>query len=173
MVDVATTGVPAGLPRRLAALFYDSLLAVALAFIASFAMLPFTGGEAVPGSGPGLVGPVYHLAWPLVVFAYFGWSWTRSGQTLGLRAWRIRLETAAGGRIGWPAAAGRYLAGLALFWLACVGGWYLGHAASPLARAGAAALFVPLVLNFAWAAFDRDGRSLLDIAAKTRLRRAT
>jgi uncharacterized RDD family membrane protein YckC len=171
MADAETTGAPAVIFRRLAALLYDALPAVALAFIVSFAMLPLTGGEAILDSTQRFVGTLYHLLWPLAVFGYFGWSWTQSGQTLGLRAWRLRLETDAGGRIGWLAATRRYLLGMALFWLACVGAWYMGHAGSPLAAAAAAALLAPLVLNFAWIAFDRERRSLLDVVGRTRVRR--
>jgi uncharacterized RDD family membrane protein YckC len=161
----------AGLLRRLAALFYDLLLIIALAFVASFAILPLTGGEAIPASNQGLVGSLYHVAWPLLVFAYFGWCWTRSGQTLGMRAWRLRLETEPGRRLGWMAAAGRYLLGISLFWLACVGAWYLCAARSQLAQAGAATLVAPLVLNFAWIPFDRERRSLMDLVGRARMRR--
>lgn len=171
MVDDATTGAPAGLFRRLAALLYDLFPAVALAFAASFAMLPLSRGEAILDSTPDHLGVVYHAFWPLVVFAYFGWSWTRSGQTLGLRAWRLRLEREAGGRIGWLAAAGRYGIGLALLWSAGVGAWNLRAAATPLAVAADAALIAPLVLNFAWIVVDRQCRSLVDLAGRTRVRR--
>ena len=169
MGDESTKTSPAGLLRRLAALFYDFLLSVALAFAVSFAMLPLTRGQAFLPSAQGLVGHVYHAVWPLAVFAYFGWCWTRSGQTLGLKAWRMRLETGAGGRLGWSAAAGRYLLGVALFWLACVGAWYLWHTDHVIAAMGAAALVAPVVLNFAWIIFDREGRSLMDLATGTRV----
>ena len=33
------------------------------------------------------------------------------------------------------------------------------------------ALMAPLVLNFAWVPFDRERRSLIDVAARTRVRR--
>jgi len=41
------TGAPAGLYRRLAALLYDLLLAIAIAFVATAAMLPLTHAAAV------------------------------------------------------------------------------------------------------------------------------
>src|SRR6187551_568011 len=104
MDDESTTGEPAGLLRRLTAVLYDLLLVIALAFVATFAMLPLTGGEALLASTQGAIGYAYHVVVLLVVFAYFGWSWTRSGQTLGLKAWRIRLSTVEGGRPGWARA---------------------------------------------------------------------
>ena len=171
MGNKSTTGAPAGLLRRLAALCYDALLAIALAFIVSFAMLPLTRGEAILSATHGSVAHAYHALLALVVFAYFGWSWTRSGQTLGMRAWRIRLESAAGRRLTWTASLARFLLGAGLDWLAALGAWYLTRPASPDAHAGAAALLVPLVLNYAWTRFDAARRSLLDIAGRAYVRR--
>jgi uncharacterized RDD family membrane protein YckC len=171
MDQESTSGSPAGLLRRLAALFYDLLLMAALAATATFAMLPLTHGEALLGSTQGLAGRLYQVTWPLLVFAYFGWCWTRSGQTLGMKAWKFRLETEIGGRLRWSGAAQRFLLGAGLFWLACVGAWYLLTADSPLARAGAVTLLAPIAVNFAWIRFDREGRSVLDVVGRTRARR--
>jgi uncharacterized RDD family membrane protein YckC len=167
----STSGAPAGLLRRLAALLYDLLLMAALATVFTFAMLSLTHGEALLGSTQGLVGRLYQAAWPLVVFAYFAWCWTRSGQTLGMKAWQIRLEAEVGDRLRWSGAAQRFLLGAGLFWLTCVGAWYLWKAETSVARAGALALLAPVVFNFAWIRFDREGRSLLDVAVRTRIRR--
>jgi len=166
-----TTGTPAGLFRRLAALCYDALVAVALGFVATFAMLPLTRGEAILAATQGLVAHAYHALLVLLVFAYFGWSWTRSGQTLGMRAWRIRLETAAGRTLNWAETLVRFLLGAAIAWLATLGAWYLARPGSPVAHAGAAALLAPLAVNFAWIVFDRERRSLLDVAGRARVRR--
>jgi uncharacterized RDD family membrane protein YckC len=171
MDEKSTTGTAAGLPRRAAALFYDGLLVIALAFVTTFAMLPLTGGKALLVSSRGIIGHLYHAVLLLVVFAYFGWCWTRSGQTLGMRAWRIVLQDSAGRGISWAAAAARFLLGIGMLFLAVTGAWYLRAPGSPLARAGAAALLAPVVLDFAWIAFGRDGRSLLDLALGTRVLR--
>lgn len=164
-------GAPAGLLRRLAALFYDLLLAIALAFVATFAMLPLSRGEAILSSTQGFLGHAYHALLALLAFAYFGWSWTRSGQTLGMRAWRIRLEPAAGGRLTWTESLIRFLLGTGLAWLAAIGAWYLSRPGFPLGAAGAAALVAPLVLNYAWIPFDAERRSLQDLAGRARVRR--
>jgi uncharacterized RDD family membrane protein YckC len=79
MDQESTTGAPAGLFRRLAALLYDVLLAIAIAFIVTAAMLPLTHGEAILSATQGLVGHLYHAVLLLAVFAYFGSCWTRSG----------------------------------------------------------------------------------------------
>jgi uncharacterized RDD family membrane protein YckC len=167
----STAGAPAGLFRRLAALFYDLLLVIALGFIVTFAMLPLTRGEAVLSSTQGLVGHAYHALLAISVCAYFGWCWTRSGQTLGMRAWRIRLETAGGKRLNWADSLVRILLGAGLAWLAGLGAWYFARPGFPAGDAGAAALLAPLVLNYAWIRFDTAGRSLQDLAGRARVRR--
>ena len=162
-------GRPAGFWRRSAALFYDLLLVIALAAVATFAMLPLTDGEAILDSTQGAIGHAYHAVLLLLAFGYFGRSWTGSGQTLGMRAWRIELQTAAGGRLGWPGAAGRFLLGTGIALLAVLGAWYLRRPASALAAAGAAALVAPLALNYGWIPLDAAKRTLQDLAGGTRV----
>ena len=165
-------GQAAGLLRRLAALFYDLLLVIALAFAATFALLPLTRGEAILASTQGPLAHAYHALWLLAVFAYFGWCWTRSGQTLGMRAWRIALRDAGERRLGWPGAVARFLLGTGIGFLAVLGAWYLRHSDGWLQSAGAAALLMPLVLNFAWIPFDASGRSLQDMVGGARVVRS-
>jgi len=172
MDEESTTGAPAGLLSRLAALFYDLLLVVALASVATAAMLPLTNGEAILTSTKGVIGNAYHVTLLLVVFAYFGRCWTRSGQTLGLKAWRVRLETVEGRRLSWSGAAARFTLGTAIAWTAAVGAWYLSRPVSALGHAGAAAMLGVAVVNFAWILFDAGGRSLQDMACGTRVVRA-
>jgi uncharacterized RDD family membrane protein YckC len=171
MDDESTTGEPAGLLRRLTAVLYDLLLVIALAFVATFAMLPLTGGEALLASTQGAIGYAYHVVVLFVVFAYFGWSWTRSGQTLGLKAWRIRLSTVEGGRPGWARATARFALGTAIAWIAALGAWYVSRPGTALGHAGAALMLGVAVINFAWIPFDGAGRSLQDVACGTRILR--
>lgn len=169
MVDDSSSGAQAGLFRRLAALLYDLLLTIALAFIATFAMLPLTHGEAILTSTQGATGQLYHAILFLVVFAYFGWCWTQGGQTLGMKAWRLRLLAADGRRANWAEALLRFTLGTAITLTAVAGVAYLLRAAPwPNVLIGAS-LLLPAVLNFAWIAFDRDARSLQDLAGKLRV----
>ncbi len=76
-----------GLLRRLSAMFYDSLLLLALLMVATFIGLLFTGGEATEPGNPLMTTWLF-----LVAFFYFAWPWMNTGQTLGMKTWRIRLE---------------------------------------------------------------------------------
>lgn len=106
-----------GLGRRLAAIAYDVLLLVAVLFLATAALLPFSGGEAI-GPNHGLY-TAYLLA---VSFGYFGWFWTHGGQTLGMRTWRLRLVGAGENGATWRQALVRFV-GACVSWMACGAGF--------------------------------------------------
>jgi uncharacterized RDD family membrane protein YckC len=58
-------------------------------------------------------------------YLFFGWFWTHSGQTLGMQAWRIKIQNADGSAIGWIQTLKRCicapvalaLAGMGYFWM--------------------------------------------------------
>lgn len=102
---------PCGLRRRLAAIVYDLLLLFAVLFAATAILLPFTHGEAI--SNNSLVYPLYLLAW---TYVFFTWQWTHGGQTLGMRAWKIKLTDQSGHIIGWGTAGKRFFLAI-LSWL--------------------------------------------------------
>ena len=104
----------AGIARRLGALFYDSLLVFSLLFFATAILLPFTDGAAIE---PGNAAYLSYLT--AVSFTYFGLSWTRGGQTLGMRAWRIKALDVNGAALSWRQSAVRFAA--ALFGLGLLG----------------------------------------------------
>jgi uncharacterized RDD family membrane protein YckC len=82
-------------------MLYDSLLLVAVWMLAAALVVIPTGDQVNPG----------HLAFQLyllvVAWAYFAICW-RGGQTLGMKAWRLRL-VAPEGKITWSATAIRFL----------------------------------------------------------------
>lgn len=106
---------PASLSRRIVAAFYDLLLVIALWFVAVFALLPFTGGHAVDGSSPW-----FRLYLIVVAYLFFSWFWTRSGQTVGMRAWRLRLRDVNGGPANSLQALLRFFTAW-LAWLSIIG----------------------------------------------------
>ncbi len=101
------TGASPGLFRRLAAISYDALLLVAVWFTATAALLPFNAGEAFT-SGQYFF-PIYLL---FVSFLFFSWFWTHGGQTLGLRAWKMKVLTLDQEQISWKQAMLRFLGAL-------------------------------------------------------------
>lgn len=117
-----TAPLLARLPRRLAAIIYDGLLligvlvgATALALGLAAALL---GGEAVKLHNPLQANPFFQTYLLLICFFFYGGFWTHGGQTLGMRAWRLRLQRRDGRGIGWWHALLRFL--IAGLWLAPV-----------------------------------------------------
>ncbi len=58
--------------------------------------------------------------WVLISFFYFGHYWTKRGQTLGMKVWKVKAITQEGGLISWGHAVKRYvfaLLGLGLLWV--------------------------------------------------------
>ncbi|QIZ78695.1 RDD family protein [Ferrimonas lipolytica] len=96
--------------RRLAAWAYDFLVGLAVYMLAGSLLFGlFTAlvkGGLIPTDGMEHVSdimisnPLYsgiNELFKLLAVAYlFVWSWTRSGQTIGMRAWRIRAQCTDG-----------------------------------------------------------------------------
>jgi uncharacterized RDD family membrane protein YckC len=129
---------PPGLARRLAACLYDGLALAAVLMVAGAAWVGLTGTAAPPGDWP-------FRAYLLAIAAlFFGVFWTR-GETLGMRAWKLRIVAEDDRPPGWGRAMLRF--GTALVSLAALG------------------------LGFAWVLIDRDRQAWHDRWSGTRLER--
>lgn len=104
---------PASLIKQFAAVLYDSLLIFGVLFFATAIALLLNGGEAIESN---LWFSFYLL---LTVFTFYAWFWNRSGQTLGMRVWKIRLIDDSGGNPDWGACYLRLIS--ALLSLLCFG----------------------------------------------------
>lgn len=127
------------LSRRLMAMVYDGLLLAALWLATATPIVLILGGRPdTPLEQHGF--QLYLLA---VAFAFFGGFWRHGGQTLGMRAWRLRCVNALDSTPSWRQSAIRFAVAL-LSWL-CVG------------------------LGFLWSLWDRYGRTWHDLASGTHL----
>ncbi|QKT04552.1 RDD family protein [Ectothiorhodospiraceae bacterium 2226] len=135
---VAAPTLPrAGLLRRFAAIFYDALLLIAVWMGAAALVLAFTGGAVSPGN------PLFQTYLLLVTFAFFAWFWMHGGQTLGMRAWRVRLRRRDGGPLT--------LYHVLLRFMVAIGSW------------------LALGLGFLWALVDKEGLTWHDRYSETEL----
>jgi uncharacterized RDD family membrane protein YckC len=139
--DTAAPSVPAptaGLGRRLGSLCYEALMLTAILFVAAWIFLAID-----PLLPRAYARPLFQLYLLAITGTYFIYCWTRGGQSLPMKTWRIRVTAQDGTAISTPQAIRRYLfalAGTALF--------------------GA---------GFWWALIDRDRQFLHDRLAGTRL----
>ncbi|WP_440225616.1 RDD family protein [Dokdonella sp. MW10] len=134
---------PASLWRRLAAASYDLLVLVAVWMLVAALVLAAFHGDVDVAHQP----PLYHAVLQAALLAatalYFAISWSRGGQTIGMRAWRVRV-------VGGDGRPPSFLRALARFGVAI---------ASTLAAG----------LGFAWCLVDRERRAWHDIASATSL----
>lgn len=124
-----------GFFRRLACLFYESVLLVAVLMFAALVFLLLFGDATEAPKRYFLQGYLW-----LVSGAYFVRHWTRSGQTLAMKTWRVRLVDADGA---------------------------LSSPRTAIKRFVLATLFFGV--GFVWALFDRNGLYLHDRLSGTRL----
>lgn len=122
----------AGVGRRLAALFYDFLLILGI-LLSTIIIVPLimtlagsqgsvTEGQTVHEITP-LLAPVYFQLYSLLVIAVFNcWFWCKSGQTLGMQSWRLKLVTQQGETVSLRQGLLRLLA--ASLSLLCLGAGY-------------------------------------------------
>jgi uncharacterized RDD family membrane protein YckC len=124
--------VPAPLHLRLFAALYDLLPLLGIWFAAGLLALLVTGGTLDPHrAGHRLI--VQALVSALTA-AYFAVSWARGGQTIGMRAWRLRVVSADdGSRLPAMRALLRFL--IALISLAALGAGFWWALVDPRKRA--------------------------------------
>lgn len=129
-----------GLLRRFGAILYDTLLVLALLFLATIPFIAMRGGEPVEVDD----NRVYQLCIALVIFLFFTGFWSRTGRTLGMQSWGLRVETADGTIPSFGKACIRFVAAI-LSWL-------------------------PLGLGFFWQLWDKEQLTWHDRLSSTRLR---
>ncbi len=134
---------PGSLPRRMAAIVYDCLLLWGILFLAGLP-LPIVPEHVREHWVVQTLIQVYLLSTCLI---FFGWFWTHGGQTLGMRAWQLRVVGADGASITWRSAVIRFF-GAILSWAA-------------------------LGLGFWWVLIDRQKLAWHDYLSGTRLIRLT
>jgi len=107
--------LPARLPRRLAAMVYDSLLLAGVLVVATGLATGVTtlalGVTTASTDHPLQGNPFFQAYLLLVCFLFYGGFWIRGGQTLGMHAWRLRVQGREGRTIHWRQALLRFLSG--------------------------------------------------------------
>lgn len=139
----------ASLIRRLAAMFYDSLLCIALMMVVTLLyqqvlLRLFYGSEqlkAVADAGGLDIDPLLSTLLMFSLFAFFAKFWTHNGQTLGMQVWGIRIQNKDGTAIDLWQALLRFLIAI-MSWLS-------------------------LGLGHLWMLWDKDKRTWQDIYSES------
>ncbi|MFG3454784.1 MULTISPECIES: RDD family protein [Pseudomonadaceae] len=141
----------AGLVRRIAAIFYDAFLTIALMMVVTLLyqqvlLRAFYGSEGlrtVAESGGLDIDPILSTLLLFSVFAFFAKFWTHNGQTLGMQVWGVRIQNADGSAIDLWQALLRFLIAI-MSWLA-------------------------LGLGYWWALWDKQHRTWHDIYSESQV----
>ncbi|MFT4045197.1 MAG: RDD family protein [Solimonas sp.] len=94
---------PAPLWRRLLAAVYDSLLLLGIWVVALLADVLVRDALGAARNWTALRAYLFGIG-----LIFFAWFWTHGGQTLGMRAWRLRTQRGDGRALSWSSAAVRY-----------------------------------------------------------------
>ena len=160
---MSTTASAPGLLRRLAAMAYDAAALFSVLFVASAAVVipvqAVWGIEDISGY------PLFRIYLGLIVVVFFGWFWTHGGQTLGLRAWHMRLVRIDGKPVGWLDVLKR-LAATLMLWLPLQVLFVLAATADPVRDALVA--WTPFGIGLLWILFDRRKLAWHDRLSGTR-----
>ena len=166
--EISASPPPAGVLRRLGAIVYDTLISIAVLFVPTFILTALTSKIFDP-SEVGAYAYVYRAGELVVLAVFFGFFWTRRGQTVGMQAWRLRVEDTSGRLLDWPGALARF-SYAALPWLLSMLFLSFGdpHAWST-ARVAGIAFAACGVLNLLSPWFDRERRSWHDRLSGSRV----
>lgn len=132
-----------GVPRRLMAMVYDSLLVLAILLLSTFPWVLPRGAMQDGSLNPEPLGPIYQLFCLALISGYFVLGWKRKHATLGMRSWRLQL-------IGLDGAAPSYQQLL------------IRAVTAPFA-------WVPLAAGVFWQYADPNGLTWHDRASGTRI----
>jgi uncharacterized RDD family membrane protein YckC len=97
-----------GLWRRMACFMYEGVLLFGVLMIAAYLFSSLTQQRHALVGRHGLQAFLF-----VVLGIYFVWFWSRSGQTVAMKAWHIRVVTARGEPVSQARALARYV----LSWL--------------------------------------------------------
>lgn len=129
---------PASLGRRFLAILYEVFPVAGLVWTSAFGYFAFEHALGVAH-----VRPVFQAFLVIVMGVYFVWQWVRGGQTLAMKAWRLKLVGVDGAPLTLGRAIFRYVIALA-------GTLLVG-------------------VTFLWGFIDRDRAFLHDRIAGTRI----
>ena len=157
----AASLVAPSLPRRLACFAYEGVLLFGVLMISGYLF------SALTQQRNAMVGRT-SLQWFIfiVLAIYFGWFWSRGGQTVAMKAWHLRVVDRHGAPVSQLRALSRYL--LAWMWFVpALCALYVWHVQSAPVMLGALACGV---LGYAALSVLHPQRQFWhDVAAGTRL----
>lgn len=121
--------------KRLGALLYDFMIFVAFSMVLTGILMLINEQALVKNV------PVFRSILFVSLFAFYAFCWTRTGQTLGMLAWRLRVQTPEGEHLTLTQSLIRFIvAGISI---------------------------APAGLGYLWMFFNKEKMTWHDLASKT------
>lgn len=110
-MSTLVTAQPVSLLRRLGAMFYDFMLIGATVMIVggiiNTIVSQVLGLPEIPPRST--LANLLFLLEILMIYGLLGWFWTHGGQTLGMRAWKIKVVTFDNMPLNWQQTTVRFI----------------------------------------------------------------
>ncbi|MBL4566438.1 MAG: RDD family protein [Porticoccus sp.] len=137
--------LPASLLRRLMAMIYDAflLMGISFAYGVIVLLLRILIGEDTMQPPGNVLQVIIVLGLWFFYALFYVWCWRRTGQTLGMKSWRLQLQSRSQLQPTWKEC-----------WLRCI------FAPFSLAILG---------IGYLWCIFDKNGDCLHDIYSNTKV----
>ncbi len=113
-------------------------------------------------------GPVFYGYLLFITWFFFAWFWTHGGQTLGLRAWSLQLQTQKGHTLNWVQTLHRFLIS-GTPWLLSLFLYQQNTLYHLLSGYYQYSIFTIAFLGLLWIPFNKHKRSLYDIFSYTQI----
>jgi uncharacterized RDD family membrane protein YckC len=136
----------ASLIKRLLSTLYDGLILIAVSFLYFFALTMFSlfvFGNDTENYQPNVGGLAVQIGWGACIIAFYCFFWLKVGQTVAMKAWKIRLVSTSNSELTPQQCVVRCLTGFLS--LSCFG------------------------LGYFWILVDKDKLALHDRISKTRV----
>lgn len=161
--------VVAGPMLRITALVYDGLLILALIIVVGTILIVLgTSSQSIAQGQAGKLSENYRYfvllpSFIAVTWLFYGLFWRRTGQTLGMQTWRLKVIQPNGALLDWPLTVIRCLSA-SIVPLVCGLMGYLVHG-TPVALV--ISLSIGFLFNYWFALFNRRRLALHDVMSGT------
>ncbi len=159
----------AGMGARLAAVIYDGLLIVALNAIVATILIVIATPHDIAVQNQTQVLPewfrslVLFPAMMTMTWLFYGYFWRKTGQTLGMQTWRLKVIKPDGVFLPWGDSAGRCAAALVFPIFCGLVAKFLGHGAGVFALS----VIFGFIANYLWAWVNGRGLAWHDQLSAT------
>jgi uncharacterized RDD family membrane protein YckC len=152
-------------------MLYDTLIVLGGLAVLGLMSIPITGKKLLVSAETGALTYAFRGLQLLLIVLFFGYFWSRRGQTIGMLAWRLQITSSDGGAVRWTQSLRRLATLIVLLLPYLIGDWlWFSHWPDRAWRTVAwCVCWTPLVVCYAWIWIDRQHQAWHDRLSDTRI----